>query len=349
MNPKTAYEHLFSPLDADSPVNVKTPGILTFMHAPHVELTPEALAESGATFAYLGVPFDAGNIGRPGSYAAPHSLREASTKYFSYMWEYGVDISAACPVIDCSDVKLAPGNTEKSHEQIYNAVKMILDSGLTPIIGGGDHSISIPAGKALSDHLGEAKMGYLHFGAHLDMADSWAGERNVSISASARMTELPNLPIQNAVHVGARNSLNPKDVFDLSKERGLRYYAMNELIDRGVVSCISESVDKVWNGSDKQYLSFDLNVLDSSCAPGVTMPEPGGIDAREIIQAARIIGAKGRVGVIEISELCPREDHADVTAKIAACMLSHILASFAQTTGHRIDYSIRRTDLVRQN
>ena len=173
MNPKTAYEHLFSPLDANSPVNVKTPGILTYMHSPQVMPTPEELANSGAHFAYLGVPFDAGNIGRPGSYAAPHSLREASTKYFSYMWEYGVDISVACPVIDCGDVKLAPGNTQKSHEQIYNTVKVILDAGITPIICGGDHSIAIPAAKALSDHLDERKMGYLHFGAHLDMADSW--------------------------------------------------------------------------------------------------------------------------------------------------------------------------------
>ncbi len=346
MNPKTAYEHMFSPIDADSPVNVKTPGVLTYMHSPHVELAPDELANSGASFAFLGVPFDAGNIGRPGSYAAPHSLRKASTKYFSYMWEYSVDISVACPVIDCGDVKLAPGNTEKSHQQIYNAIKMILEAGITPIIAGGDHSIAIPAGKALSDVLGDRKMGYLHFGAHLDMADSWAGERNVSISSTARLTELLNLKIENATHIGARNSLNPKDVFDLSKERGLRFIPMTEVLDRGINESVGEAIERTWMGTDKQYLSFDLNVLDSSCAPGVTMPEPGGIDAREIIQAARLIGAKGRPGIIEISELCPHEDHAEVTAKIAACILSHILASIAKSTGHRIDETIRRTDLI---
>ncbi len=74
----------------------------------------------------------------------------------------------------------------------------ILAGGAVPIICGGDHSVSIPAARALSDHLGaKKKMEYLNFGAHLDMADQWGGEKITSVSAMARASELSNVDVKN--------------------------------------------------------------------------------------------------------------------------------------------------------
>ena len=109
-------------------------------------------------------------------------------------------------------------------------------------------------------------MGYLHLGAHLDFADQWAGESHLSTCAMARITELANLDAGNVVHVGARNSFNPKDHVELARERGVRFYPMLEVLERGVDEVMDETVAKVWQGTDGQYLSFNFNVMDSSCA-----------------------------------------------------------------------------------
>ena len=108
--------------------------------------------------------------------------------------------------VDCGDVQMPKVNPENAREKIYRAVRTILAAGLIPIVVGGDRSISISAARALSDHIGKKKkLGCLHFGAHLDMADSWAGETMVSTCALARITELPNLAAANVAHIGARN------------------------------------------------------------------------------------------------------------------------------------------------
>ena len=72
------------------------------------------------------------------------------------------------------------------------------------------------------------------FGAHLDMAESWAGEKNVSTCTMARITELPNLSGENVAIVGVRNSMNPKDYIDLAKSRGVRFYPMFDIVERGI-------------------------------------------------------------------------------------------------------------------
>ena len=200
-----------------------------------------------------------------------------SQEYFSYWFEYNVDLHGTA--VDCGDVSMPKVSPEVAHERIYRAVREVLKSGLTPIICGGDRSISIAAARALSDHIGVGKkMGCMHFGAQLDMADSWAGERNLAPCAMARITELPNLSIKNVAHLGARNAMNPKDHIDLAKERGLRFYPMFELFDAGIFPLVENAIDQVWTGTDAQYLSFNFNVMDASAAPGVTSAEPGGIE-----------------------------------------------------------------------
>lgn len=342
MNPAKSYEHIFSP-QSDSSDQLKSFGILTFMRAPHVALDRKAIREKKARFAFLGVPYDEGNIGKPGSTDGPHGMREGSTQYFPYMFEYGVDIFSCCPIVDCGDVLLTASHPEVSHKKIYDAVSEVLESGAVPILCGGDHSVSIPAARALSDFIGpEKKMGYLHVGAHLDMADSWGGERITSVSAMARATELSNVDPKNVAHIGARNSLNPKDFVDLARERGIKYFPMWDIVERGILPVTEDAADLVWNGTHGQYVTFDLNAMDASCAPGVTAPEPGGIETREIIQAASALGRRGSVGIVEVAELSPIYDINMITCKLAACIVYHFIASLAQSEGCRVDPSLRR-------
>jgi len=343
MNPAKSYEHIFSPLGGKD-ASFGSPGIITFLRAPHIPLEAEAMKAAGARFAFLGVPYEEGNIGKPGSVEGPRDIRFMSHEYFPYWFEYKVDLQEDC--IDCGDVRIPKVDPETTFKHIYKAVREILSAGLIPVLCGGDHSITIPASQALSDHLGEGKsIGYLQLGAHLNMADSWAGEKNTSVSSMARVTELPNVAAKNVAHIGIRNSMNPKDWIDLADARGIKFFPMNEVLDRGVEAVTRDAADRVWNGTDAQYVSIDMNVMDASAAPGVTSPEPGGLEAREIMLINEILGERGTIGLIDLTELCPVVDVNAITTKLAACAVLRLMAVIAQAKGETVDQNIKREDL----
>lgn len=340
MNPARSYEHIFSPLDKGDEA-FGSPGIISFLRAPHIEMKLEAMKSSGARFAFLGVPFEEGNIGKPGSVEGPRDMRFMSHEYFPYWFEYEVDINGH--FVDVGDVRVPKVDPKTTLSRVYKAVRAILEAGLTPVLCGGDHSITIPASRALSDHIGKGKsMGYLQLGAHLSMAEEWAGERETSASVLARVTELPNVKAANVAQVGMRNSMNPKDWCDLAKERGIAIHTMNEIVDNGIDAVIAKAADRVWNGTDAQYISVDMNVLDSSAAPGVTSPEPGGLEAREMMRVANHLGSRGTASVIDLTELCPVVDTNGITTKLGACFLLRVAAAMAKARGERVDPNLKR-------
>lgn len=345
MNPAKSYAHLFSPLGGDAGDNYRAPNVLTFLRSTYVALNADALKKSGARYAFVGVPFDEGNIGKPGSEEGPREFRLASQEYFTYWFEYNVDLHGVA--VDCGDVSMPKVSPDVSRERIYRAVREVLKAGLIPIIVGGDRSMSIAAAKALSDHIGKSKkMGYLHFGAHLDLADSWAGETHLAPCALARITELPNLAAKNVSHIGARNAMNPKDWIDLAKARGIRFTPMLEMLKKGVYETSEEAIERVWKGTDAQYVSFNFNVMDASAAPGVTSTEPGGLESREMMRIAEMIGKRKTLSVIDVSELCPVFDVSGTAARLAVCVVTRIMAALAKERGEEIDASIRRSDLM---
>ena len=104
MNPAKSYAHLFSPLGGEAGDNYRAPNVLTFLRSPHVALNAQALKKSGARYAFLGVPFDEGNIGKPGSEEGPREFRLASQEYFTYWFEYNIDLYGTA--VDCGDVSM---------------------------------------------------------------------------------------------------------------------------------------------------------------------------------------------------------------------------------------------------
>ena len=104
MNPAKSYAHLFSPLGGDAGDNYRAPNVLTFLRSNYVALNAEALKKSGAQYAFLGVPFDEGNVGKPGSEDGPREFRLASQEYFTYWFEYNVDLYGRA--VDCGDVSM---------------------------------------------------------------------------------------------------------------------------------------------------------------------------------------------------------------------------------------------------
>ncbi len=308
----------------------KSRGLATFMGAPYCPPDRHAIRKAGAKVCFLGVPWDQGQVVRAGTSSGPSGLREASTQYFSYMFEYDVDLLTFFQVVDCGDVPIVPGNNDRSHRYIYDYVTECLAGGAKILLCGGDHSVPIPAARALSDHHRNGRIGYLHIDCHLDSAPDWGGILNTNCSGPSRALDLPNCAARNIAHMGSRNGLNPKDWVDFYTDNGVRLLPMREVVERGVEACTREIFDRAWDGTDAVYVSWDTDSLDASCMPGTTAPECFGIKAREALQIARIAGGYG-ADVLEISELCPIYDVSQMSIKLACCMLYHYLGSRAQT------------------
>ena len=321
-------DHIYSPKNHNGAF--KSRGLTTFMGAPYCPPDRRAVREMGAKVCFLAAPWDQGQIVRAGTSQGASGIREATTQYFPYMFEYDVDILSFFKVVDCGDVPNVPGNNAKSHELIYQYVSECLEGGAKVIMCGGDHSLPIPGARALSHFMRDGKIGYLHVDSHLDAGPDWAGNKITNCSGPARAIELHNCAAENMAHMGSRNSLNPKDWWDFYVDNDIQVITMREVVERGVEACTSDIFKRAWNEADAVYFSWDTDSIDISCMPGSTSPECYGLKAREAIQLAKVAGRYG-CDVLDIVELAPYFDVSHMSIKMAANMVYHYLGSRART------------------
>jgi agmatinase len=301
--------------------------------APHVPV--EQLAEHGARAAFLGYPFDGANaaIERPGSANGPRGLRIASNMCFPWSFEWDIDLLEHYNLVDCGDLPLAIGNVERTHDLIQPVLQKVLEAGAIPIAIGGDHSLCVPGARALSEHLGpDAKLGYLQIDAHLDGGEDIGGELQTNCSGLIRASELPNISIENMAVMGIRGTINVPEWWDAVRSRNIPVHTMRSLREGDVLENVGEVLDRVWDGVDAVYVTFDTDSIDASAAPGTTGPEPGGFTSHEIIEIGRMVGAKGLTAVDNV-ELSPLYDPSGVTARLVWEVISEMLYAHAKNHG----------------
>lgn len=308
-------------------------GIISMLGSPHVPT--DQLGDSGARAAFLGIPYDGANvcIGRPGSALGPQGLRIASQEYFPWSFEWDIDLREAYDLVDCGDTRIVVGNAVRTHENVQADVARILEGGAIPISIGGDHSLPIPGARALSEFLGKDKrMGYLAIDAHMDAGYEVDGEKQTNCSGVARASELPNVRPENVAIVGVRGSLNPREWLQLIRERGINMYPMREVKERGMEAVLKDALDRVWDGTDGVYVTWDTDSVDAAHAPGTTEPEPGGFTSHEIMHAGRIVGERGFTAFDNV-ELAPIYDLSGITGKLVWCVISEALYANAKARG----------------
>jgi agmatinase len=299
-----------------------------FLDAPFVAPEAGALREAGATHAVYGVPFDGTTFFRTGSRHGPHAIRDASEQFLPYHFDFDVDLAAAVTLVDCGDAAVVPGSAARTFDTARRDLDQIYAAGTVPIVLGGEHSVTIAATAALAEHA-EGPLGLVVFDTHLDTAQEVAGERLTYCSPVSRTLELDRFAPENACLIGIHGPANPRDEREWAEEHGVRVYAMAEIEERGIAAVTAEAMAAAWRGTRGVYVSYDIDVLDASAAPGTSGAEPGGLTTRELLRAVRVVASAGYTA-FDVVEVAPQYDPAGITAT-AACRV--VLDMLAGVTG----------------
>jgi agmatinase len=290
------------------------------------------LATYAPEVAVIGAPVDDGASARSGARFGPRAIRQASY-HAGDLWSIQLQTSLFDKVkaVDAGDAPIMPSRLERALRVVHEKVWRVARTGAIPIVLGGDHSITYPSCAAVVRAVHPRKVGLLHFDAHADTGLEVYG------SLISHGTPMRNLIDQgwvegrNFVQVGLRGYWPEQATFDWMREHGLRWHRMTEIEERGSEAVIAEAIVEALDGPDCIYLSIDIDVVDPGSAPGTGTPEPGGMLPREMLRAVRQIVSQVELVGMDVVEVSPPYDTADVTAALAhRCVLEAISALAAR-------------------
>lgn len=288
----------------------------TFMGAPY------ATNATGAGAAILGCPFDCGiHPFRIGARQGPTSIREQSGLIRRYHPERAdFDVLEALNVVDSGDVRLTPGRIDEAFAAIEEAAFRIVAAGVVPIGLGGDGSISLPLVRAASRvHPG---LIVLHIDSH---TDAYPADEIYPFDASTQFTHAAleqRIRTGASYHVGLRGTTMRGGVYEHGRGLGYNLVTLEELGKHGPEHFAARLKQEF--GGNPVYLSWDMDVFDPSCAPGVCTPVWGGMSSREGMTLMRALSGLNIVGA-DVNTVSPPHDIQGMTGFLAAAMVYEIL------------------------
>jgi agmatinase len=311
--------------DADRPTYV---GATTFGKRPLVE-DPEELRSRAPDAAIVGAPFDDAVTHRPGARFGPRAIRDGTYQVGAQSLQLDIDAWQYLDVVDAGDADIVPAWLDRGHAMIFEKVLQVARSGAVPIVFGGDHSITWPSASAVAQVHAPRTVGIVHFDAHADAADSSWGVLAGHGTPMRRLIESGAVAGRNFVQVGLRGYWPPQEVLDWMRAQGMRWHLMREIEERGAEAVIDDAIAEALDGPELIYLSVDIDVLDPGMAPGTGTPEPGGLLTRELLRAVRRIVGQVRLAAMDIVEVSPPFDHADITAMAAHRVAMEAISALA--------------------
>jgi agmatinase len=284
-----------------------------------------ALRERAPDIAIVGIPFDDRVSYRPGARFGPRAIRQATSTTGESSLALGVEPFGVLDVVDTGDADIVPAWPERGHAVAYRRILDVMSTGAIPITLGGDHSITWPVVSAVAQGVAPRRVGMIHFDAHADTADDESGVRAGHGTPMRRLIESGALAGEALVQVGLRGYWPPPATFDWMRAQGMRWHLMREIEERGIDAVIDDAIREVLEHADVVYVSVDIDVVDPGMAPGTGTPEPGGLLSRELLRALRRIASTVEVAGMDVMEVSPPFDHAEVTAMVAhRCVLETI-------------------------
>ncbi len=304
---------------ADPQARPRYTGISTFFRAP----TTEDLA--AADIGIIGVPFDGGVTNRSGARHGPRAVREQSSLLRRYNGVTGVKPFEIARVRDLGDCWIEqPFELKGALGEIEAFLATVVAANVIPLSVGGDHSISWPVLRAVA---ARRPVGLIHIDAHCDTGDDYLGSRFHHGAPFRRAVEEGLIDPKRTIQIGIRGTVNDPDMWGFSRDAGMRILDMEEFHDRGWAFAAQEA--RRVAGDGPVYLTYDIDSLDPSQAPGTGTPEAGGIQAIEALRLLRGLRGLDFVGG-DLVEVAPGFDPGTLTAFNGASLLFEILCLLAE-------------------
>jgi agmatinase len=286
-------------------------GVLSFMRRKYTK------SMAGVDVAVTGVPLDTATTNRPGTRFGPRAIREAST---IMAWErpYGMafDPFDKLAVVDCGDAFFDFGRPESVPDAIEEHAFSIIDQGPGLLSLGGDHFVAYPLLKAHARKHGKP-LSLLHFDAH---SDTWS-DTDDRIDHGTMFYWAAKYGIvdpSSSMQIGIRTQ-NPDTLgFNICDAPSVHANGIDAVID-ATRACL---------GDNPVYVSFDIDCLDPSYAPGTGTPVCGGLTTHQALSILRGLTGINIVGM-DVVEVAPAYDVGQITALAAAHIAMEMLGLYA--------------------
>lgn len=259
----------------------------------------------------VGVPMDLTSSFRSGSREGPQAIRSFSQALEDYSPYLDRELGE-CLFYDAGDLMLPFGNVDVCLEKIEQTCKLLVRDQKLPFFLGGEHLISLPIVKSLSQFYSDLVV--LHFDAHADLRDEYLGEKYSHATVMRRICDI--IGSKNVFQFGIRSGT--KEEFRYGKNC-TNFYPLNVL--DALNSCYSLFKDR------PLYVTLDIDVIDPAYAPGTGTPEPGGVKPEEIFGIFSILKTLHVVGC-DFVELAPLYDLSGITSLLAAKLVREAILAF---------------------
>lgn len=282
-------------------------GVKTFARCPLVE-SPE-----GVDVAVLGIPFDTATTNRPGARFGPEAVRSASIVLRPYNAAQDAQVFGRLSVADLGDVRVTPGNAEKTVGQIAEQLEPVVRSGARTLCLGGDHVVVL--GELRAHAAVHGPLGLVLLDAHADVWDTYCGERYYHGSPFRRAVEEGLLDPARSLLAGMRGSLYGPEDAAMPSDLGFEVIDAEELVTISYERYAERVRQRVGDGP--LFLSFDIDVLDPAYAPGTGTPEAAGLTTREALGFLRALRGL-RFSGYDLVEVSPPYDGPGQPTAVAA-------------------------------
>lgn len=287
----------------------------------------------------IGMPMDLGQM-RRGVDMGPSAIRYAGIMERLENLQYNVE--------DLGDVAVAHHNRrEETREDNLRNLHEVVEANVNlskvvteevrkerfPLILGGDHSIAIGSIAGISEHYNN--LGVIWYDAHGDIntvETSPSGNIhgmplavNLGLGhekLTSIMKEAPKIKPENIVMIGIR-CLDEGEK-EILRKLNVKVYTMHEIDRLGMSQVMQEAMEYLQERTDGVHLSFDLDGIDPSEAPGVGTPVNGGVTYRESHLALEMLAESGLITSAEFVEVNPMLDDKSKTAKLAVDLIGSL-------------------------
>lgn len=301
--------------DLSRPAQVPTMfgGVTSFCRRPLVR-------DPGACgLVVMGVPFDTATSGRPGTRLGPRAIRAASANLgWSHAWPHAGDPLAALAVGDWGDIDLDYGDPAGVPGQIEAAIADVIGRGPRVLVLGGDHFVSYPSLRAHAGRYG-AGLSLIHFDAHCDTSVDAGGRIDHGTMFHHAAAEGIVDP-RRSIQIGIRTTYDPTEFVQ---------WDANRVHEAGIDATVARIREVV--GDNRCYVTFDIDCLDPAFAPGTGTPVCGGLSTWQAKEILRRLNGIRVVGV-DLVEVSPPFDHAEITALAGATLALEMIALAARGT-----------------